>query len=107
MAGLAPKDMDLVQVYDCFTPVVLIELEDLGFCGKGEAGDFVAEGHTSIGGSVPMNTHGGLLSHSHPGNPGSMFALTETVHQLRRAAGERQVDGLAAFVNLPLLLAPR
>lgn len=93
MAGLKPTDMDLVQVYDCFTPVVLIELEDLGFCGKGEAGDFVAEGHTALGGRLPMNTHGGLLSHSHPGNPGSMFALTETVRQLRHAAGARQVAG--------------
>ncbi len=93
MAGLGPGDMDLVQVYDCFTPVVLLELEDLGFCGKGEAGAFVAEGHTSLGGRLPMNTHGGLLSHCHPGNPGSMFALTETVTQLRREAGERQVVG--------------
>jgi len=93
MAGLGPKDMDLAQVYDCFTPVVLIELEDLGFCAKGEGGDFVAEGHAAIGGSLPMNTHGGLLSHSHPGNPGSMFALTETVAQLRHAADERQVEG--------------
>jgi acetyl-CoA acetyltransferase len=93
MAGLGPSDMDLVQVYDCFTPVVLIELEDLGFCAKGEAGAFVAEGHTQIGGRLPMNTHGGLLSHSHPGNPGSMFALTETVTQLRHSAGARQVQG--------------
>jgi acetyl-CoA acetyltransferase len=93
MAGLGPDDMDLVQVYDCFTPVVLIELEDLGFCAKGEAGAFVAEGNTRIGGHLPMNTHGGLLSHCHPGNPGSMFALTETVVQLRHAAGERQVAG--------------
>jgi acetyl-CoA acetyltransferase len=93
MAGLGPGDMDLVQVYDCFTPVVLIELEDLGFCAKGEGGAFVAEGHTRLGGRLPMNTHGGLLSHCHPGNPGSMFALTETVAQLRHAAGERQVAG--------------
>ena len=93
MAGLSPDDMDFAQVYDCFTPTVLIELEDLGFCGRGEAGDFVAEGHASIGGRVPMNTHGGLLSHSHPGNPGSMFALTESVIQLRGDAGERQVAG--------------
>jgi acetyl-CoA acetyltransferase len=100
MAGLGPADMDLAQVYDCFTPTVLIELEDLGFCGKGEAGDFVAEGHAAIGGSLPMNTHGGLLSHSHPGNPGSMFALTETVTQLRHAAGERQVaDAEVALVH--------
>jgi acetyl-CoA acetyltransferase len=84
--------MNFAQVYDCFTPVVLIELEDLGFCGKGEAGAFVADGHAGIGGTLPINTHGGLLSHCHPGNPGSMFALTEAVAQLRNLAGARQVQ---------------
>lgn len=93
MAGLGPSDMDLVQIYDCFTPVALIELEDLGFCAKGEAGDFVADGNTLPGGSLPMNTNGGLLSCCHPGNPGSMFALTEAIFQLRHEAGERQVEG--------------
>lgn len=93
MAGLGPKDMDLVELYDCFTPVVLIELEDLGFCERGQAGAFVAAGHTRLGGELPMNTHGGLLSHCHPGNPGAMFALTEAVRQLRWQAGERQVAG--------------
>ncbi len=91
MAGVGPRDIDFAQLYDCFTPVVLIELEDLGFCAKGEAGPFVATGHTAPGGSLPVNTHGGLLSHTHPGNPGSMFALTEAVTQLRRSAGERQL----------------
>ena len=96
MAGLGPKDMDFVQLYDCFTPVVLLELEDLGFCAPGEAGAFVAEGHARIGGRLPMNTHGGLLSHCHPGNPGSMFALTEATLQLRHAAGARQVANAEA-----------
>jgi len=91
MAGLRPADIDVAGIYDCFTPVVLIELEDLGFCGKGEAGAFVASGETALDGSLPMNTHGGLLSHCHPGNPGAMFALTEVVAQLRHSAGERQV----------------
>ncbi|NIM69816.1 MAG: thiolase family protein [Xanthomonadales bacterium] len=93
MAGLGPADMDLAWIYDCFTPVVLIELEDLGFCAKGEAGAFVAEGHTGLGGQLPMNTNGGLLSYCHPGNPGSLFGLTEAVFQLRHQAGERQVGG--------------
>ncbi|WP_216829865.1 thiolase C-terminal domain-containing protein [Alkalihalobacterium elongatum] len=93
MAGLRPEDMDLAQLYDCFTPTVLIELEDLGFCKKGEAGSFIESGAIELGGSLPVNTHGGLLSHCHPGNPGSMFALTETVLQLRHQAGERQVQG--------------
>ncbi len=92
MAGLGPSDMDLAQLYDCFTPTVLVELEDLGFCDKGEAGAFVESGAIELGASIPVNTHGGLLSHCHPGNPGSMFALTETVAQLRQQAGERQVE---------------
>lgn len=92
MSGLGPKDIDFAELYDCFTPVVLIELEDLGFCAKGEAGAFVEAGHLELDGLLPTNTHGGLLSHCHPGNPGSMFALTEAVQQLRHAAGERQVE---------------
>jgi acetyl-CoA acetyltransferase len=91
MAGLGPADVDLAQLYDCFTPVVIIELEDLGFCAKGEGGAFVAAGNTGPGGALPVNTHGGLLSHCHPGNPGSMFALTEAVLQLRGQAGARQL----------------
>ncbi|WP_338452751.1 thiolase [Niallia oryzisoli] len=93
MAGLGPEEMDFAQLYDCFTPTVLIELEDLGFCKKGEGGSFVENGAIELGGKLPVNTHGGLLSHCHPGNPGSMFALTESVLQLRQQAGDRQVPG--------------
>lgn len=93
MAGVVPADMDFAQLYDCFTPTVLVELEDLGFCKKGEGGAYVDSGALMPGGALPVNTHGGLLSHSHPGNPGSMFALTESVLQLRHAAGDRQVPG--------------
>jgi acetyl-CoA acetyltransferase len=93
MAGLGPEDMDFAELYDCFTPTVLIELEDLGFCKKGEGGAFVDNGAIELGGKIPINTHGGLLSHCHPGNPGSMFALTEAVLQLRHQAGDRQVTG--------------
>lgn len=91
MAGLGPADMDFAQLYDCFTPTVLIELEDLGFCAKGEGGPFIVDQGIGPGGKLPVNTHGGLLSHSHPGNPGSMFSLTESVWQLRGTAGERQL----------------
>ncbi|MFM7785114.1 MAG: thiolase C-terminal domain-containing protein, partial [Gammaproteobacteria bacterium] len=93
MAGLGPRDMDFAQLYDCFTPTVIVELEDLGFCPKGEGGRFVADGRIGLGSELPVNTHGGLLSHCHPGNPGSMFALTESVLQLRGMAGARQVPG--------------
>ena len=100
MSGLRPTDMDFAQLYDCFTPTVLVELEDLGFCNKGEGGAFVESGALLPGGSLPVNTHGGLLSHSHPGNPGSMFALTESVWQLRGEASGRQVaDSKNALVH--------
>ncbi|MDD3885210.1 MAG: hypothetical protein PHW66_09840 [Gallionella sp.] len=91
MAGVGPRDIDFAGIYDCFTPVVLIELEDLGFCLKGEGGAFVAAGNIEPGGLLPVNTHGGLLSHCHSGNPGSMFALTEAIFQLRGQANTRQV----------------
>lgn len=91
MAGMGPEDMDFAQLYDCFTPTVMVELEDLGFCKKGEGGEFLRSVGIGPGGKLPVNTHGGLLSHCHPGNPGSMFALTESVWQLRGTAEERQV----------------
>jgi acetyl-CoA acetyltransferase len=93
MAGLTPHDIDVAELYDCFTPVVIIELEDLGFCRKGEGGPFVEGGRIELGGELPVNTHGGLLSHCHPGHPGSMFHITEAVKQLRGECGSRQVDG--------------
>ena len=92
MAGLGPKDVDIAELYDCFTPVVIIELEDLGFCPKGEGGRFVENGRIELGGELPINTHGGLLSHCHPGQPGSLFSVTEAVRQLRGECGPRQVD---------------
>jgi acetyl-CoA acetyltransferase len=100
MAGLGPKEVDLAELYDCFTPVVIIELEDLGFCPKGEGGRFVEGGRIELGGELPVNTHGGLLSHCHPGHPGSMFSITEAVRQLRGSCGPRQVkDAKIALVH--------
>jgi len=93
MAGAQPSDMDFAQVYDCFTPVVVMELEDLGFCPKGEGGRYVEDGNLELGGPLPVNTHGGLLSHSHTGHPGSMFAIAEGITQLRGTADARQVEG--------------
>ncbi|MDG2461003.1 MAG: thiolase family protein [Luminiphilus sp.] len=91
-AGLAPLDIDLLQLYDCFTPALLIQIEDLGFCEKGAGGDWLASGISKPGGSKPLNTHGGMLSYCHPGNPGAMFGLTEAITQLRGNAGERQLE---------------
>ena len=91
MAGVGPTDIDFAQIYDCFTPTVLVQLEDLGFCEKGEGGRFLEHVGTGPGAPMPVNTHGGMLSHCHPGNPGAMFGLTEAIFQLRGSAGERQL----------------
>src|ERR1700733_4060267 len=91
MAGYGADDMDVAGVYDCFTGTVIMMLEDLGFCPKGEGGRFVADGHMTYGGQIPSNTHGGLLSFAHSGMPGSLFHFHEVVAQLRGQCGERQV----------------
>jgi acetyl-CoA acetyltransferase len=89
-AGLGPEQVDTVQLYDSFTVTVLLLLEDLGFCQKGEGGPFVAEGHLRRGGRLPLNTDGGGLSSSHSGMRG-IFLLIEATRQLRHQAGEAQV----------------
>lgn len=90
IAGLGPADVDVVELYDSFTITVLLALEDLGFCGKGEGGGFVADGPLRPGGALPANTNGGGLAYTHPGQYG-MFLLVEAVRQLRGEAGDRQV----------------
>src|SRR6185369_6922924 len=91
-AGLTPADVDVVELYDSFTITVLLALEDLGFCAKGEGGALVEDGRLGPGGSLPTNTNGGGLSYTHPGAYG-MFLLVEAVRQLRGECGDRQVDG--------------
>lgn len=83
MAGLAPKDIDIAQLYDCFTIVPIMTLEDYGFCKKGEGGAFAADGRLEIDGDLPMNTAGGLLSET--GMPG-MQLIIEGVRQMRGQA---------------------
>ncbi|CAO3435463.1 thiolase family protein [Azospirillum doebereinerae] len=90
-AGLTPADIDVAEIYDSFTITALMQFEDLGFCKKGEGGAFVEGGRIELGGELPVNTHGGLLSFAHPGMPGGIFHLIEAVHQLRHACGARQV----------------
>lgn len=90
MAGCSPADVDVAELYDCYTYSVLVALEDFGFCAKGGAGEFVAAGETRRGGTLPVNTHGGNLSEAY------IHGLThvcEATLQLRGACGERQVDG--------------
>ena len=92
-AGLRPADVDVAQIYDSFTITAMIQLEEIGFCGKGEGGDFVSNGRIELGGALPINTHGGLLSCAHPGVPGGLLHMVEAVRQLRGTAGPRQVHG--------------
>jgi acetyl-CoA acetyltransferase len=92
MAGVKPSDIDVAQLYDCFSIVPLIELEELGFCEPGEGGAFFADGRASIGGKLPINTHGGMLSHAHAGAAGGLFGIVEGVRQLRGGLGPRQVE---------------
>lgn len=80
MAGLTPKDIDVAQIYDCFTITVLLTLEDYGFCRKGQGGEFVAGGRIELGGELPINTSGGLLSET--GMPGLQLVI-EGVRQMR------------------------
>ncbi|MEU0674862.1 acetyl-CoA acetyltransferase [Streptomyces sp. NPDC006172] len=92
-AGVGPAEMDFAQIYDAFTYMTLVTLEDLGFCGKGEGGAFVEKGRLRVeGGELPVNTDGGGLSAQHPGMRG-LFLLVEAVRQLRGEAGARQVRG--------------
>ncbi len=91
-AGLGPADIDVAQLYDSFTITVLLLLEDLGFCPKGEGGAFVADGVLGPGGALPSNTTGGGLAYTHPGMFG-IFLLVEAVRQLRGECGDRQVPG--------------
>jgi acetyl-CoA acetyltransferase len=92
MAQCSPGDMDVAMLYDPFTPVVVMFLEDLGFCRRGEGAAFVEAGEIELGGRLPVNTNGGLLSYAHPGNPGALLLCVEAILQLRGECGERQVN---------------
>jgi acetyl-CoA acetyltransferase len=91
-AGRALSEVDTAHVYDAFTISLMILLEDIGFCAKGEGGAFVADGNIAPGGTVALNTNGAGLSFTHPGMLG-IFLLTEAVTQLRGDAGARQQPG--------------
>ncbi|MCB1395676.1 MAG: thiolase [Rhodobacter sp.] len=94
MAGVTPKDIDIVELYDAFTINPILFMEDLGFCPKGQGGRFFTEGHSRPGGRLPVNTNGGGLSCTHPGMYG-VFTIIEAVQQLRGEAGARQVSDCA------------
>jgi acetyl-CoA acetyltransferase len=92
-AGVTPKDIDHAMLYDAFTFTPILMLEDLGFCKPGEGGPFVENQRTAPGGDFPMNTNGGGLSYCHTGMYG-MFAIIESVRQLRGECGARQVPNI-------------
>lgn len=92
MAGVGPADIGVAQLYDCFTITVIVELEDLGFCPKGEGGRFVESEGIDLAGRLPVTTHGGLLSAGHPGLAGGMLHVIEAVRQVRGTADDRQIS---------------
>ncbi|MEW6296235.1 MAG: thiolase family protein [Thermodesulfobacteriota bacterium] len=95
-AGLGPKDLDLVELHDCFATAELLHYENLGLCGEGEAGRMIDEGRTALGGDIPVNASGGLLSKGHPLGATGVANIYEIVTQLRGQAGARQVEGAKA-----------
>ncbi len=95
-AGLGPDDVDVAQIYDCFTITVLLQLEDWGFCKKGEGGPFVASGEIDLGGSIPINTGGGHLSE---GYIHGMNHIVEGVRQIRGTSTSQVPDAEVCLVT--------
>lgn len=92
MAGIKPADVDMAQIYDCYTITVLLSLEDAGFCEKGKGMQFLKDNDFTFKGNFPMNTHGGQLSFGQSANAGGMSQVIEALHQIQGRAGERQLS---------------
>ncbi len=93
MAGLGPDDLDLVELHDCFATAEILHYENLGLCADGQAGRLIDSGDTALGGRIPVNVSGGLLSKGHPIGATGVANMIEIVDQLRGEAGARQVEG--------------
>ncbi len=91
-AGVARSDIDVALIYDCFTVALAMNMEDMGLAPRGEAAALFESGRFGLSGGLPVNTHGGLLSHGHPARAGGMGNVIEAIVQLRQAGGERQVS---------------
>jgi len=92
-AGLGPKDLSLIELHDCFATAELLHYDNLGLCPEGEAGRMIDEGRTELGGDIPVNVSGGLLSKGHPLGATGVANIYELVTQLRGRGGARQVEG--------------
>jgi acetyl-CoA acyltransferase len=92
-AGVGPKDLSLIELHDCFATAELLHYENLGLCGEGEAGRMIDEGRTALGGDIPVNVSGGLLSKGHPLGATGVANICELVTHLRGNGGVRQVEG--------------
>ena len=93
MAGVGPEDIDLVELHDCFATAEMLHYENLGLCKDGDAGRMIDEGEVALGGKVPVNVSGGLLSKGHPLGATGIANIYEVSTHLRGEAGERQVEG--------------
>ncbi len=93
MAGVGPEDIDLIELHDCFATAEILHYENLGICKDGEAGRMIDEGETALGGRVPVNVSGGLLSKGHPLGATGIANIYEVSTHLRGEAGKRQVEG--------------
>ncbi|MEQ8990951.1 MAG: thiolase family protein [Pseudomonadales bacterium] len=93
MAGLGPDDIDLIELHDCFATAEILHYENLGICKDGEAGRMIDEGHVALGGRIPVNVSGGLLSKGHPLGATGIANIYEVATHLRGEAGKRQVEG--------------
>ena len=104
MAGISADDLDLVELHDCFATAEILHYENLGLCGDGEAGRMIDEGQTSLGGKIPVNVSGGLLSKGHPLGATGIANIYELCTHLRGEAGARQVAnarfGMAHVIGL-------
>lgn len=91
MAKIQPKDVDFIEVHDCFTIAEVISIEDMGFCKKGKGGKFTLDGETALNSTISVNPSGGLKSKGHPVGATGIYQVIEAFHQLRNEAGKRQV----------------